>query len=885
MNRIGLILVSLVLLGLLAACSPKGRNARIHVYEISMDDIYTPADSLGEEKVRVSFYSAEERISAMRLMAEDDRVELWYCNRVLGIAVRDKSTGEVWLSAPYDLERDTRASSDTQNTIQSLLQVVFFDRQQNERRMNSFSDAVMHGQFGYRSIENGVEVQILVGQLPELQLVPPAAEANSFEELVINQISDDRDRRRLLAYYTRYSWGNLVSQSVKDTMLKSFPGLQEHDLYILRSVNERELRILEELIRQTTYSWDDFQRDMEIAGFEVDMANLPVFKITVSFTLDKGDLVVNLPSGLIDYDKSMYTLGRIHLLEFFGAGRSDNDGYMFIPDGSGVLINFNSDATKPVSRVILPVYGEDVTFTSVSALSTGAGTSSRFNLRNAARFPVFGLREGDKAWLAVIEEGEAMADIIAQSGKFFSDYETVSPALYYRRDYLSIRSGDRMGVYGSFRYIDNNFYNSGWAIRYIFLTGSDADYNGMALAYRQHLIDREILKPLENPNPAIYLDVLGLLQKTDTFMGIPYSRRIRLTTFEQAERILNEMNHEGVKQIVLRYRGWFNGGLDHTVPKRLSIERALGGRKGLESLIQTAKSLSFDTFFEADFNFVRRLGVFSGYHKFTDGSQTIDGYMAEALPFEIVSNAGIEGWSFYTISPNRHKRLFSNFTREVAKSGINLSVSSVGTNLIADYHRRHPVNLQQSRDIWPGSLSEFSDSLGKVVVDGGNAYTLPFTDHIMSIPIAGSSHINTDTNIPFMQLALHGFINYSGPTVNMSLDPELALLMNAEYGASPAFIFAYNNIAELKDTPYSFFYSADYHAWEQLMVDMYHRFTEIYNGLANIPMKRHDRLTEGVYMTTFENDRRVLVNYNREARDVSMDGIVVTLAPRSIELR
>ena len=846
---------------LLVACAQGNRTSRVQVYDVSMDSMYSVTDPLEEDRSRPSFTSSEERLAAMQLVAEDDRAQLWYCNRFMEIAVRDTSSGEIWLSTPFDLEGDARAAMETRNNIHSLVRVVFFDRQQNERRMNSFADAVMHGQFGHRRIQNGVEVQMLIGLKPQLLLVPPAAEADTFEALVVNQIPNDRDRRRLLSYYTRYSLDSGLSRTVEDSLLRNYPGIRENDLYVLRQVNEREMRMLEELIAQTAYSWDDFQQDLEIAGVEVELANPPVFKITVSFTLDNGDLVAHLPAGLIDYDQSMYVLGRIHLLEFFGAGRGDEDGYMLVPDGSGALIHFNTDSTKPVARAVLPVYGEDITFTS---------TVSRDNIRNAARFPVFGLRQensgsSSRAWFGIIEEGEAMADIVAQSSQFFSGYETVSPALYYGRDYLVARGGDAAGTGGSFRYIDRNFYQGDWTIRYSFLTGDDADYNGMAHVYRRYLIERNVLQPLAHPDPVMYLDVLGLLQKPGTFIGIPYSRRIRLTTFDQAALMLNDMNMQGVGQVVLRYRGWFNGGLDHTVPNRLTIERGLGGRRALQSLMQTADDLGYRAFFETDFYFIRRLGFFNGYNRLSDGSQTVDGFLAEALPFEMASNAGMDGWTYYTISPNHYLRFFNNFTPIAAGMGINLSMSSAGTSLMADYHRNRPVNSQESLDILTGSFGDFPGSL---LVDGGNAYTLPFTGNIMNIPIADSSHINTDISIPFMQLVLHGFVSYSGPAINMSFDPELTLLRNIEFGASLAFMIAYDEIAELKGTPYSHFYSVDYHAWQQIMADMYHRYAHVYRGLSNIPMERHDRLSQGVVMTTFANGTQVLVNYSTRTFEV-----------------
>ena len=101
MHRITLALILFALPGFLTVCSQQ--SVQRLVYDLSIDDIYTPAEPLGEETARPSFYTAEERLSAMELVADDGLAELWYCNRFMEIAVRDKSSGWIWLSSPYDL--------------------------------------------------------------------------------------------------------------------------------------------------------------------------------------------------------------------------------------------------------------------------------------------------------------------------------------------------------------------------------------------------------------------------------------------------------------------------------------------------------------------------------------------------------------------------------------------------------------------------------------------------------------------------------------------------------------------------------------------------------------------------------------------------------------
>ena len=48
--------------------------------------------------------------------------------------------------------------------------------------------------------------------------------------------------------------------------------------------------------------------------------------------------------------------------------------------------------------------------------------------------------------------------------------------------------------------------------------------------------------------------------------------------------IIDELNDAGISEIVLKYTGWANGGIDHTIPKSLKLMRKLGGSKGFKKL-------------------------------------------------------------------------------------------------------------------------------------------------------------------------------------------------------------------------------------------------------------------------------------------------------------
>jgi len=91
-------------------------------------------------------------------------------------------------------------------------------------------------------------------------------------------------------------------------------------------------------------------------------------------------------------------------LPYFGASDSNSDGYLFIPDGSGALIYANNGKTtaQPYNR---RVYGTDYAMQPTAEFSTVELAQ--------IHLPVFGIKDNDQAFLAVIENGDAIARIEA----------------------------------------------------------------------------------------------------------------------------------------------------------------------------------------------------------------------------------------------------------------------------------------------------------------------------------------------------------------------------------------------------------------------------------------------------------------------------------------
>ena len=127
-----------------------------------------------------------------------------------------------------------------------------------------------------------------------------------------------------------------------------------------------------------------------------------------------------------------------------------------------------------------------------------------------------------------------------------------------------------------------------------------------------------------------------------------------------------------------------------------------------------------------------------------------------------------------------------------------------------------------------------------------------------------------DECIPFYQLAVHGYINYTGYPLNICGDDKQELLLSAEYGAGLQFTLMKESTFALQKTLFTEYYGSDYDAWRDRMVDIYTRYNAELGHTFNQEMTGHENLTDTLSCTTYADGTKVYVNYDYV--DVTFEG-------------
>ena len=176
------------------------------------------------------------------------------------------------------------------------------------------------------------------------------------------------------------------------------------------------------------------------------------------------------------------------------------------------------------------------------------------------------MKHGDRAFLSIIEEGDGIASIEADVAGRINSYNSIYSSFIIKESgEITLAGGERSNTVYLFQ---KGEFHEDMSIRYVFLENENANYAGMASYYQDYLAEKHQLEQLESKGDIpFYLELNGAIWKRKTFLGIPYKSLEPLTTFDEAETIVQELLDSNISNVKLRYTGWFNDGVNHKIPQ------------------------------------------------------------------------------------------------------------------------------------------------------------------------------------------------------------------------------------------------------------------------------------------------------------------------------
>lgn len=636
--------------------------------------------------------------------------------------------------------------------------------------------------------------------------------------------------------------------------------------------------------------------------FEDDGSNVNFF-IPVIYMIEGNTFRCEIVTSEI-ITPAEVAITQIDFLPHFGAKTDESveEGYTLVPDGSGAIIEHGSGDTR-TTTVQIPISNRHKD----EALSRTGNNISDIPYFEQSVLPVFGMKQDNRAIFAVIEKGYELANVAVAlkdgtqnqyNYAFASFYPTATDNIFYSdgssagltmfpkysvETEVEIKTGKNKGTTEIQEWNYCRLPETGLQVRYSFLYDEKANYTGMANYFRQYLIDLYGMERLEAAeNTTFYADIYGAIKKKISILGFPIEKKYALTTFEQAEEIVDELL-KSVGNLSVRYMGIANGALyatdysDHFRPLFV-----LGGKSGYSEFLSNMESIGVSVYPDVNPTHVYVDKTFDGFRPYYDAVKTL------GKSASIIQNTNIatglyatatgeeEEYYFprWVVSPSIYEETFDNLKEALEVYGNkNISLAQVGSTLSADYNQTLIIDRTQTSRMISAILEDYENDGYSVSVEAGNYWTLPYVDIIMKIPTTSSKYIIEDYEIPFLQMVIHGMVEYTGEEINTVQDAQYQILKCLEYGCSLSARLMYEDDIVLQNTYYTtVLYSMNYRNWIDQIDSMYNTVNDILKDVQDQYIVAHERLTSNIYVTTYENGLTVAVNYNQEAATVAFNG-------------
>ena len=857
-----------------------------------------------------AFNSEEEKIASMDLMAERYGYALYAESLTGEVAIVNTKTGDILTTNPYNVGNIKADDSVKKNLLsQVIINYQSVDGIITARDMSSFESAAELKQIKAKPIKNGVRVEYVIGKQETRSLFPEQIEKSRFEEEILSKIPYDPDtfdaktatyeEKQARLHYNKIKASYVLKdpsdanlpESIRVAILKQYPVLDKNSdigknspveaLYVFDTKATMKLKNEIEYIIKLycpNYTYESKQYDHELCQYEEKRENPVQFRIALEYYIDETGLRVRIPANGIRYDQSSYQLNKMTCLPYMGAADSNYTGYTVFPDGSGTLVRFEDvkESGSSFSFFAIP-YGQDYVY---RTMKIGKNLMPM-------RMPIFGMVEdtqytvtdeatGDEStyvrksgYLAIIEEGDALAMIRAVHGEKGHDYYSIRIELDPRpKDTFSLSSIVSVGGNGSITAVSDRKYTGNFTIRYIMLsdleyarnngidaTGCyDTSYLGMALAYRQRLISTGALvdEKLEEGDIPLYIESLGAMNVQEKFLSIPVTVKKALTTFNDIKKMHSELGEAGISNLVFKLTGFMNGGLKSTLANQIDVEKVVGGNSGLKKLQQYANQKSFEIYLDADFSYTYKDTLFDGFNRRKEAVRAIDDRFVQKQEYDAVLQK-FTSTGMLVIAPSSFESIFAKLNKDAKKLKLEgLALGALGSDLSSDFDEDEPYNREDSKQQVIDTLEKVRDAGYDIMMDGGNAYAVGYAKHLLNIPLTSSRRAQASEAIPFFALVYHGYLNYAGSPTNMAGDIRYEMLKILENGANPYFILVYRNSEKLKeDKTLSKYFAISYQNWKEDIIETYTALNNALSPVKSSLMTYHGFLT-GMRVPTAE---------------------------------
>lgn len=809
-------------------------------------------EEVPKEIVKANRYEGSTDI--MKLENDELLFELDPTTTYFEVTVKD--TGAVWKSVPDGAESDPIASKKAQEAgkVRSTLYVTYGTQNMEKMLYDNYNYGIINQIYAIEQGDDYIKVGYSVGKQEKQYTLPTAIKEADY--LKYYEVMDAAQKDLTSQRYKKLDINKLSKsdEKNKEELLARYPIMETEVIYVLRDGTKDNVRTkLEEYFLALGYTAEEHEENKKL-DLSTTSSDDPVFNVNVYYRLDGKDLVVEIPLKELEY-RDDYPIVALDILPFFGAGNTEEEGFMLIPEGGGGIINFNN------GKVTQNYYYANVYGWNMATHRTEVVKETR------THFNVFGISKADNSFICIMEDGNAYGTVVADISGKSNSFNTANAQykIAHRAQYdIADRFTGNMFVYQD-ELPDENLVN-----RYRFV---DSDsYVDMAKSYNEYLVKKypDEFKLNDDTEAPVAVEIVGAVDKVTQVLGVPTSKPLKLTSYKEADEIVSALKGSGLNNMYVKLSGWANGGIRQELMTDVKLISALGKSKDLKNFINNANANGVPVYLDGVTDYAYHSDWFDGFVVSRDAARYVTDEEVELYPFSKVTyGQQKEEDVYYLLKPSVIQKVVDALTDTAKKYSANVSFRDIGKDLSSAYNEEEVTSRQAALLKQIEQVKAIKAEGMGVMINGGNEFLAPYVDIVTGNDLKGTEYTIIDSFVPFYQLAVHGYLNYTGEALNLTQNMQNELLNSVEYGAGLYFTVMKESSFALQKTLYSEYFGASYDAWQDEIVEIYTRYNKELGHTYNQKMVDHEYVESEVACTTYEDGTKVYVNYSYEDYEIN----------------
>ena len=525
---------------------------------------------------------------------------------------------------------------------------------------------------------------------------------------------------------------------------------------------------------------------------------------------------------------------------------------MLLPDGNGALIYLDDKEGRFNSGYTGVIYGTDTGFVDSEVVRLWKDKYEMVNDANNILAPVFGMAHTDEgiAYLAVVEEGDQRATIEASPNGVSIDYNRIFARFTERRLYNQPTSNN--GTSGSFKMVETDRSHSDLQVRYLFLSGAEANYCGMANAYRNYLLENGTLKALED-DYRTRVDFLGAEREA----WVVGTSSVVMTTVDDIREIYSDLEEQGVTELFGVYKGWQKGGLYNLPITKYKADSDIGGTKELTKLLEETGEKDIRLYL---YNDALRINPDEQNATFNVVKKINKRKLEEETYKDVYEE-------FMWLTPARTDEVLNRFVNSYTKNGVNrLALGGISDTLYSYNYSGSFYTRYQCAESYCDTVAKVDEST-ELVLEQPFAYLWNHTGSFLDMPLYTSNYIFEDESVPFLSIVLKGIMPVYSEYVNFEANKQEFFLKLVETGTRPSFYITRENSSRLIYTNSSDIYSSEYSVYRDTILSYTKELAAVYEKTEGACIVGHEILGNGITVVTYDNGVKIYLNYSAEAQN------------------